>query len=502
MQQKIERLKTLLARVEDLSSAAEILEWDQETYMPDGGAEARAHQIATLRKLAHEFFTDDEVGTLLDQVEDRAAAEDPLSNDSSLVRVTRRDYDKALRIPPDLVAELARAVALAKQAWKTARQSNQFDTFAPHLQNVIELNVRKAEALGYEDRIYDALLDQYEPGMRTAEVERVFSDLRRDLVPIVHALSAQKQPDDSFLHLHFDRQKQWDVGMEALGAIGYDFNRGRQDFSPHPFTTSFSITDVRITTRIQENFFPTAFFGTLHEGGHALYEQGISMELERTPLADGTSMAMHESQSRMWENLVGRSRSFWKFFYPRLQTVFPEQLRTVPLDDFYRAINRVNPSLIRVESDEVTYNLHIMLRFELENMMLEGKISVNKLPDLWNTKMVEYLGIQPDTDANGVLQDVHWSLGAIGYFPTYALGNLMSAQLFDRAKSDLPSLDDDMAGGRFEGLLGWLRTNIHQYGRKLEALEILQRVTGKSLEAQHWLDYVRQKYSEIYQIAL
>jgi len=498
MQERLDELKTLLARVVDLNAAADVLEWDQETYMPDGAAGARGHQIATLRKLAHEFFTADEVGTLLEALAPATQGLDPVSTEASLVRVARRDYEKALKIPATLVAEMAEAVARGKQAWRKARATDTYATFAPHLERLIDLNVQKAEALGYDDCLYDALLDQYEEGMKTATVEAVFTDLRARLVPIVHAIAEREPPDNRVLHQPFDKQKQWDFGLEVIKDFGYDFERGRQDLSTHPFTTSFSITDVRLTTRIDERYLPPALFGTLHECGHGLYEQGIDLALDRTPLADGTSLGMHESQSRLWENLVGRSRAFWQCYYPRLQAVFPDQLADVSLEAFYRGINKVEPSLIRVEADEVTYNLHVMLRFELEQAMVEGRVSVADLPELWNEKMEEYLGLRPETDADGVLQDIHWSLGALGYFPTYTLGNLMSAQLFDQAKKDLPGLDAQIAAGQFAALLGWLRTNIHHYGRKLEALEILERVTGEGLNAGPWLDYIRQKYGEIY----
>ena len=495
---QLETLKTRLARVADLDAAANVLEWDQETYMPDGAAEARAHQIATLRKLSHELFTSDEIGRLLEALAPQVEALDARSDERSLVRVARRDYDKATRVPATLVAEMAQAVALGKQAWKAARETDTFGAFAPHLERLVDLNLQKAEALGYDRRRYDALLDQYEPGMRTSEVEAVFRDLRRALVPIVQAIAEHEPPDDAFLHQAFDTDAQWDFGVDMIRSFGYDFDRGRQDLSAHPFTTSFSITDVRLTTRVHEHFFPTALFGTLHEAGHGLYEQGIDPALDRTPLADGTSLGMHESQSRLWENLVGRSRAFWQHHYGPLQARFPEPLSDVPLEAFYRGINRVAPSLIRVEADEVTYNLHIMLRFELETAMVDGNLAVGDLPEAWNAKMEEYLGLRPKTDADGVLQDVHWSLGALGYFPTYALGNLMSVQLFDQAQADVQGLEEQIAQGRFAELLGWLRRNVHQHGRKKTAGEILQDVVGGGLDAGPWLAYVRQKYGAIY----
>lgn len=492
-------LSSQLAQISDLNAAATVLEWDQETYMPDGAAGARAHQIATLRKLAHEMFTSDEMGALLEEAEAGGTEFAPESFESSLLRVTRHDFNRATKLPPVLIADIARAVAEGKQAWRAARESDTFDLFSPHLSRIVDLNIQKAELVGFENHVYDALLDEYEQGMDTATVAKVFADLRKELVPIVQAIAEQAAPEDHFLHERFDTQKQWDFGMDILRDFGYDFNHGRQDISAHPFTTSFSITDVRLTTRVDEQYLPSALFGTLHECGHGLYEQGIDRKLDRTPLADGTSLGMHESQSRLWENLVGRSVAFWKHYYPKLQSYFP-QLDSISLESFYAGINRVAPSLIRVEADEVTYNLHIMLRFELEQAMVSGSVSIEDLPELWNTMMVEYLGIRPDSNANGVLQDIHWSLGAIGYFPTYALGNLMSVQLFDQAEKELPSLTSDIADGQFTPLLDWLRTHIHTYGRARLANDLLEETTGSGLSAEPWLAYIRKKYGAIYGI--
>jgi len=494
MQPAYDQLKAHLERIADLNAAANVLEWDQETYMPDGAAEARGHQVATLRQLAHEFLIADEVDTLLERLAPETASLDPVSTEAALVRVTKRDYERARKIPATLVAEMARAVASAKQAWKEARETDTFATFAPHLQRLIDLNIQQVEALGYEDRRYDALLDAFEPGMKTATAEQVFLDLREALVPIVRAIARQPMPDDRLLYRTFPAQAQWDFGLRVIRDLGYDFSRGRQDHSTHPFTTSFSITDVRLTTRIDEHFFNPAFFGTLHEAGHGLYEQGIDLRLDRTPLADGASLGLHESQSRLWENLVGRSRPFWQHYYPLLQRQFPEALGEVTLDAFYSAVNKVAPSLIRVEADEVTYNLHIMLRFELENELIDGRLAVDDLPSAWNDRMEDYLGVRPSNDAEGVLQDIHWSLGAFGYFPTYALGNLMSTQLFDQAQRDLPGLDVQIGEGHFEDLLAWLRTNVHQYGRKKTATQILEDVTGHGLSADSWLAYIRRKF--------
>ena len=496
MQERFNELLALLQPVQDLQKAAELLEWDQETYMPEGAAEARARQVATLRKLAHERFTDDRIGALLQALDVESLG--ALSFKGSLARVALRDFERACKIPSTLVAALATTSGRAKEAWRTARASDDYSAFAPHLERIIDLNIEKAEALGYEHCPYDALLDEYEPGMTTHMVAGLFGALRKEIVPIVQAIAEKPRPEDAFLFQSYDSAAQWDFGMEVLRKIGYDFHRGRQDVSTHPFSTSLSITDVRITTRLQERYLPSALFSTLHEAGHALYEQGIDRALEGTLLAEGTSLGMHESQSRLWENQIGRSRAFWEYYYGDLQARFAAQLSHVSPDAFYRAINAVRPSLIRVEADEVTYNLHIMLRFELERLLVERRVSVQELPELWNVKMEEYLGVRPETYAEGVLQDIHWSLGAFGYFPTYALGNLMSAQLFESAQKALPDLDQQVARGEFSGLRAWLQNHVHQFGRRLTVQEIIQRTTGGKLSAGPWLAYVRRKFEALY----
>ncbi len=492
-------LRERLAPVSDLRAAAALLEWDQETYMPPGAAEARAHQLATLKRLAHEHLTSDAVGALLDALE-ADGLEDEL--DRALVRVARRDYDRATRLSADFVTRLATAKARALEAWKHARQDDDFARFAPHLREIVDLSIEQAEALGYDAHRYDALLDEYEPGATQAEVARLFAGLRAELVPIVQALGAAEPPDDSALHRAFDPERQWYFGLEVARALGYDFARGRQDRSAHPFSTAFSSSDVRITTRIAPEFFPTGLFGTVHEVGHALYEQGLAPALARTPLADGTSLGVHESQSRLWENLVGRSRPFWRWAYPRLQQTFPAALGDVGEEAFYRAVNRVRPSLIRVEADEVTYNLHVMLRFELETALLSGGLAVGDVPEAWNAAMEDLLGLAPPSDADGCLQDIHWALGALGYFPTYTLGTLMSVQLFEAAERDLGPFDEAFARGEFGPLLGWLRERVHRWGRARSAAEIMEEATGGPLRAEPWLAYVREKFGAVYGVSL
>ncbi|MBE7446758.1 MAG: carboxypeptidase M32 [Planctomycetia bacterium] len=501
MQEKLDDLKKRLAEISDIHNAAALLGWDQQTYMPPGGAAARARQLATLSQIAHEKFTDDAIGCLLNALHAHAHSLPYDSDDASLIRVTKREYDKARRLPPALVSEIAYASAQAFESWRKARNESRFCDFAPYLQRILELKIRYAGYLGYTDRIYDPLLDEFEPGMKTAQVEAIFANVKKEIVPLVHAISSKlHEVDNSFLHQDFHEDKQWDIGVEVARLIGYAFERGRQDRSPHPFTTSFSRDDVRITTRFMPDYFPAAFFATIHETGHALYNQGLRHELERTPLADGASLGAHESQSRLWENLIGRSRSFWKFFMPRVQAVFPEQFRNVNAEKMYRAVNRVQPSLIRVEADEITYNLHIMIRFELENALLEGRLAVSDLPDAWNTRMQEYLGITPPDDAHGVLQDVHWSHGSFGYFPTYSLGNIFASQLFDQIKKDISGLDTYFEKGEFHILLDWLRANLHIHGRKFTLDELANKITGESLQTHSFTAYLKNKYGEIYNL--
>jgi len=498
MPNPVDLLRDHLAPIEDLKAAAAVLTWDQKTYMPDGGADARAQQLSTLQSMAHERFTSDETGERLAEAEDAITDADPLDTDVSLVRVTRRDYERARSVPSTLVSALSEATSHAQQAWQKARQEDDFSLFAPHLERLVELSVEKAEAIGYEDEPYDALLEAYEPGLNTATVASTFDALRSDLIPLVDPLSKASPPDDSVPSGTYPRSDQKAFGQSVLRDIGYDVDRGRQDVSAHPFTTSFSSDDVRVTTRYDENDVTSALFSTIHEGGHALYEQGIDAALERTPLAEGASLGVHESQARLWENHVGRSRPFWRYYFPRLQETFPEALDDMGLAPFYRAINRVEPSLIRVEADEVTYNLHVMLRFELERGLIDGSVSVNELPERWNEAMDAYLGVVPDTDRNGVLQDVHWSQGAFGYFPGYTLGTLIAAQFMEAIRDDISTLDALMAKGDFRPLLDWLRTHVHQHGRKLKAPELLERATDHELSVNPWLQYVEDKYSTLY----
>ena len=504
MGENFDKLRKISGTVFDLASAVSLLEWDQQTYMPPGGSEGRASQIATLSRMAHELFIGDEFGAALEAAE---AEVDPDSDEARIVWRLKRDVHKSRRVPADWVEEHEHTVRLAFNAWVNARAASDFSAFRPHLEKVLRLKLAYAEFFQPYESPYDPLLDNYEPGMKTSSVKQVFDQLRREQVPLVEAIAERADAvDDSFLHQPFDDRTQWDFGLQVIRDLGYDFERGRQDKAVHPFCTSFNKNDVRITNRINGNFFGPTMFGSMHEAGHAIYDQGIANNLDRIPIMSGSSLTsshhashgIHESQSRMMENLVGRSRAFWQAYYPRLQQAFPSQLGQVSLDSFYRAINRVRPSLIRVEADEATYNLHIMLRFEIELELMRGNLAAADLPEAWNSKIQEFLGLTPPNDAQGVLQDIHWADGYIGYFPTYTLGNLIACQLWEQLEQDVPNLSAQIAAGKFENLVGWLHENIHQHGAKFQPMELLKHVTGQGLTAQPYLRYLKSKYGEIY----
>jgi carboxypeptidase Taq len=500
MNEKITKLKNLLAEIYDLTYAQAVLGWDQQTYMPAGGATDRGNQLGTLAKIAHLRFTSDEMGKLLDDLSSWAASLDPDSDDARLVRTTRREFDKRTRVPAAWVDEFAQVTTTSQVIWEKARHESDFALFQPHLEKVIELKQQYAEYFKPYQHIYDPLLDDFEPGLKTADVQAVFDQLRPRQVVLIKEINKATQVDNSFLKKDFPEQDQWNFGVKVISDFGFDWNRGRQDRSAHPFTTSFGLGDVRITTRVMKNYLSAALFGTMHECGHALYEQGFNPSYERTPLAIAGSMAIHESQSRMWENLVGRSKMFWSHYFSLLQKTFPQAFQNLDLNTFYKGINQVKPSLIRVEADEATYNLHIMLRMELEIAMLEGGLKVRDLPDAWNTRMHEYIGLTPPDDADGVLQDIHWAAGLIGYFPTYALGNLVSVQLWEKIHQDIPGLDGQIAKGQFEELLSWLRKNIHVEGGKFEPQELMIKVTGSKINPGPYLNYLETKYKEVYQL--
>jgi len=490
MSDDLTTLRERLAEVSDLSRSAGVLGWDQRVTMPPKGTEARAEALATLGRIAHERFTDPEIGRLLDRL---APLEESLpydSDDASLIRVTRRDWQKACRVPADLRVEMTRAAARGHRAWVDARRTNDFPSFLPFLRTNVELKRRYVECFEPADSPYTPLLDDYEPGMKTSEVKEVFAVLRPALTELV---ASAPRVDASFLRGSFAPDAQRAFAERVLATLGLEEGAWRLDRTPHPFCTSFSNRDVRLTTRYHDDNLES-IWSTLHEAGHGLYAHGIADSLLRTPLAGAPSLGVNESQSRTWENLVGRSHAFWTHWYGPLQETFPTELGQVGLDAFVRAINRAEPGLIRVDADETTYSLHIVLRFELEQELIEGTVNLEDLPEIWNARMKEFLGIDVPDDARGVLQDVHWSGGGIGYFPTYALGNVISLQIWAKVREALPDLDAQMAAGELRPLSDWLRDNLYALGRKLTPKETLERLTGSAvIDPQPYLTYLRGK---------
>jgi carboxypeptidase Taq len=489
-------------RTAALASINETLGWDERTHLPPAGGDYRAEQSTLLAGLIHQRWIDRKFGEQLEEVAAELGAGAGHNGDAAVVvRRLKRQRDKKVKLPQALVEELARTAVLGQQAWQEARQKDDFPAFRPLLERTFELKRQQAEALGYPQCPYDALLDDYEPDELTANVAKVLDGLRKDLVPLVAGIQqSRRQPDTSVLHRKFPVDVQDRFGREAAKAIGFDFNRGQLDVTAHPFCCTLGPNDCRITTHYYEDFFNAAFFGILHESGHGIYEQGLQTEYFGLPLGEAISLGIHESQSRLWENLVGRSRAFWTHFYPLAQERFPAALGDVTLDAFHFAINDVRPSLIRIEADEATYNLHILVRFELERAMLDGELRAADLPGAWNEKYRQYLGITPPDNRSGVLQDVHWSAGLIGYFPTYSLGNLYAAQFFGQAESELGDLAGAFGRGDFRPLRDWLRERVHRHGQRHSAAELVQHATGRPLSAGPLLEHLRAKLGSLYEL--
>ncbi len=493
-------LLTRLHEIDDLSAAAAVLNWDQSTYMPPGGAAARARQSATLRTLAHTRLTDPAIGRLLDAMQPAVDAGSYDDDDAGLLRVVRRDYDRATRIPSQFMADFTAHTSDSYVVWAAARPQNDFATVAPYLEKTLDFSRRYADFFPDAAHVADPLIARADYGMTVDTIRPIFGELRTWLSAFIAQLGGQPQVPDITQGRHFEPAAQLRFGEDIVRRYGYDFNRGRQDLTHHPFCTKFSIGDVRITTRVFENTLGS-IFSTMHESGHAMYEQGVDPAFEATPLADGTSSAVHESQSRLWENVVGRSLPFWRGFYPQLQQEMIGQLDGVSLMDFYRAINCVQPSLIRVDADEVTYGLHVIIRFELELALLEGKLSIAELPEAWNAKYNEFLGVQPVDYRDGVMQDVHWYADFIGgVFQGYALGNILSAQFYAAALQAHPSIPTEIEAGEFATLHTWLRENIYRYGSKYTTTDLLQRITGGPIRLEPYKNYLRNKYDAIYGI--
>jgi carboxypeptidase Taq len=502
-QQAYQGLAAISKELAILNSIGSVLSWDRETNMPMRGANTRAEQNAYLSGQGHRLLTDPRVGELLSAAEAGDWGADPYSDECANLREWRHDYDRATKIPTSLVEEMSRTAVLAQAVWTEARRKSEFALFQPHLAKLIDLARQSAGYIGYTETPYDALLDEYEPGETTAHVRQIFGALREELVPLVQAVtSSPTQPRTDILNRDYPIDRQKLFGEAAAAALGYNLMGGRLDIVTHPFCIGIGPGDVRITTRYTQNFFNEGFFGILHEAGHGLYEQNLSAAAFGTPLGDAVGMGIHESQSRLWENFVGRGLAFWRHFFPRAQQTYPAALGDVSLHDFYFAVNTVSPSFIRVEADEVTYNLHIMLRFEIEQAIINGDLSVGDIPATWNELFKKYVGLKVPNDSLGCLQDVHWSFGGFGYFPTYALGTLYAAQFFDAARKAIPDLENRFATGDFSALLDWLRTNIHQHGKRYRSRELVERVTGQPPSHRPLMDYLRRKYGELYQISV
>jgi carboxypeptidase Taq len=492
---RLSELKELDKKINRLGAVKAALEWDQETQLPPAGVEERAEQLAVLEGLIHDLRTGSVMGRLTSELAEATIAS---TEDRALVRWLRRDFDRATRLPKELVERSARLVGTSQPAWAKARKASDFAAFAPYLEQLVGVAREKAELLGYADHPYDALLEDYEPGTTSAEVKAVFDGLEDGVADLVRRIAVRTQVDSSFLSRRYPREIQEKVVKQVSADIGFDGQAGRLDTSTHPFCTTLGPRDVRITTRYDENFLNMALYGVIHETGHALYEQGVDASFGATALGGGVSLGIHESQSRFWENLIGRSRPFVERYLPRFREAYPESLGDIDADRFYRGINRVEPSFIRVEADEVTYSLHIILRFRLELALLDGSLAARDVPDAWNAEFVRLFGITPPDDAHGCLQDVHWAMGGLGYFPTYTLGNLYAAQFFDTLKTAVPDWDALVTRGEFGPILGWLRTNIHRHGRVYPAGELCQRVTGQGLNPRYFLDYLNAKFGAIY----
>lgn len=495
MESNFKNLLKITNKIADLYYANSLLSWDQETYMPSKGSRFRAQQMATISGLAHELSTSKDYEYLLKKCKE----------DESLDRIEKRnidllikDFDKSKKLSTEFVQRLSMATSRAFHAWIEARKKNDFKIFVPELENMLSIQREKAEIYGYEEHIYNALIDDYEEGVKVRDLDTLFSQVRLKLKPLMDKIASSKQVEDGFMYQHFAKDAQWDFGIEILKQLGYDMESGRQDISEHPFSTSFSPEDVRVTTRVNENNLYDMLWSCIHEGGHALYEQGLSVEQYGLPCGSAVSLGIHESQSRFYENNIGRSFSFWQLNYANLKNSFPKQLEEVNLHKFYEAVNIVKPSLIRTDADELSYHFHIMIRYELEKKMLEGSLSVKELKDAWNASYKEYLNIDVPNDKEGVLQDVHWSHGGFGYFPTYSLGSFYAAQFEAKMKQDIPSFDQDILANDFSKILTWLRNNIHQHGRFYNSEELCKKATGEGLNFDYFLKYSEAKYKKIY----
>ncbi|MCB0279439.1 MAG: carboxypeptidase M32 [Calditrichaeota bacterium] len=485
-----------IKKVNNLSFISALLEWDQETNMPHKGGPARSEQLGILAGIQHDIKMNDDFRESLKAIDLNSCTDE----EQVILKDALKDISKSEKCPKRLVEEIAKYQSLGQQNWAEAKQKNDFQLFKPYLSRLIDLKREYAKAIAPDKAVYDTLLDDYEPNTTCADIEPVFTQLRDFLVPFLERIKSAKPTNTAFMNQAFPIEEQEDFGIQVIEEIGFDFDKGRVDLSVHPFCTNFSTNDVRITTSFDENNFTKSFFGLMHESGHAMYEQGMDETYHATAMAAPISLGIHESQSRLWENMVGRSRQFWTHYFPEIKSRFKNELKNVKFEDFLRGVNQVKASLIRTEADEVTYNLHVMIRFEIEQAIFNDNLPIDEIPRVWNEKYQSYLGITPPTDSEGCLQDVHWSLGLFGYFPTYTLGNIYSAQFFNQAKTDIKYLEDDFSKGDFSALKKWLNEHIHIHGKRYSAIECLQRSTGEGINPQHFINYLENKFSELFNL--
>ncbi|GEO09136.1 carboxypeptidase M32 [Segetibacter aerophilus] len=486
--------KSVMQKVADVKYAAAVLQWDQETYLPEKGAEFRGRQLATLSEISHEMFINDKNEGLLKDLLSKDLPQEQKRN----VALTWEDYSRLKKLTPEFVRKMSETVSASFFAWIEARKQNSYKIFEPKLAPLVDLKRQEAELYGYEGHPYNALMDEYEKGATVQKIDTIFEDIKLPLRQLLSEIQNDRPVDDSFLRQHFLKQQQWEWGMYLAKQLGFDFERGRQDISEHPFTTNFSSQDVRITTRIDEHDFANMTWSTIHEVGHALYEQGLPPEQYGLPLGEYASLGIHESQSRLWENCVGRGNAFWSYYLPQLKQFFPEQFKDVSKDQFLKAINKVQPSLVRAEADELTYHFHVMVRYELEKRLIEGSLQVKEIPLYWNDQYKALLGVDVPDDKSGCLQDVHWSHGSFGYFATYSLGSFYAAQLWQHANKTIPGLETEISQqGKTKSLLLWLRNNVHKHGRFYNSNELCAAVTGHELDSKVFVSYLKEKLNDL-----
>ena len=487
-----------ITKIYDVYMSMSVLNWDMETHMPKNGNKFRAQQLSTLAKIAYDLGTDDKYAKLLDKL----ISDNSLDNDQKRnVYLSHKQLLKTQKYSGEFVERQSNLISKAFKDWRIAKEKNDFNLFRESLEEIVKLRKEESELLGYSNHPYDALLDKYEPNLTTKDVDLIFKDVKDQLVPFISKIANSNHIDDSFFYQHFDKQKQWDFGIDLLKQMGYDFDSGRQDISAHPFSSHFSPEDARVTTRIDENNLSDMIWSCIHEGGHALYEQGILSDNYGTPLGNSISLGIHESQSRLWENHVGRSLPYWKNNYNALQSLFPEKLKNIDYKMFYNACNNVKSSLIRTNADELTYHLHVLIRYEIEKGLIEGSIQVDELPSKWNSLYKKYLDIDVPSDSMGVLQDIHWSHGSFGYFPTYTIGSFYAAQFYNQASNEISNIESKIEKGDTKELLKWLREKIHNHGQRYDAKDLCKMITGEELNFKYFMDYATNKYSKIYNLS-